>query len=239
MQGFFLMDRAMLSHPVVGIANPARFAAWCWMIAQARWKPGQVEIGGEVVQIERGQFVTTIRKMAAETGLSVKETRTFLAHLEAAGMIEKRGTASGTARGTGGGTGATMLTVCNYDKFQDVGEYRAQAGAQLRAQQGALIRKPDLESLNKNRACGALPVDKSAAGGDGAPLPGAALVPVGSWLASRWQQWGREWGVRIEEVAEVVETAQGQAYVLPEGTPGTAGFEDARALGWIRKGAGA
>ena len=132
MTGFVAIDRAILTHPVVGIHHPERMAAWVWMICQAAWQPTRFDVAGSTITVERGQFVTSLRRMGRETGLTVKQVRGLLARLERDGMCQKTGIGSGTPEGTG----ATLITICNYDKFQSPEERRAQVGAQVRAQQG-------------------------------------------------------------------------------------------------------
>lgn len=61
------------------------------------------------IQIERGQRVISISGLAEETGLTVQQTRTALDKLIATGELTK----SATSR-------YTLITVENYNKFQDV-----------------------------------------------------------------------------------------------------------------------
>lgn len=138
MRGLFLIDRSMLTHHIVGIHNPERFAAWCWMLSQARWRDGFFDVSGRTVAVCRGQFVTTLPRMATETGLSVKQVRTFFARLEREGMCQKTGIGSGR----GSGIGASLITICNYEEYQDFKKYRAEARAEVGADQGQAKGRP-------------------------------------------------------------------------------------------------
>jgi hypothetical protein len=59
--------------------------------------------------IAPGQFVTTIRSLAIECGLTVRETRTALSHLISTHELTQETTHD-----------YSILTVCNYDKYQGV-----------------------------------------------------------------------------------------------------------------------
>lgn len=55
------------------------------LLLKANWKDGR--FCGKV--IERGSLVTSLQKLSEETGLTVREVRTALTHLEDTGEIEK------------------------------------------------------------------------------------------------------------------------------------------------------
>jgi hypothetical protein len=113
--GHIQITRQMLDHPIVGIGNPLRFSAWCWMIAEARFKAGDREIGGKVVTLKRGQFAHSLRFMASATGMTLKQLRGFFAVLEREQMVTKTGTPGGKAQ--------SIVTICNYDEYQAGEDY--------------------------------------------------------------------------------------------------------------------
>lgn len=97
--------------------------AWLWLLESARWKQSVVEIGGYTVTLERGQLAISIRQMATVLGWSRSSTERFLKALKTAEMIGfLPGTPSGTPlwekSGTPSGTPPTIVTICNYDKYQ-------------------------------------------------------------------------------------------------------------------------
>ena len=57
--------------------------------------------------IRRGQFVTSLSKLAEETGLTIRQTRTALSHLEKTGELTSQTNAK-----------RRIITVNNYEKFQ-------------------------------------------------------------------------------------------------------------------------
>lgn len=146
MNGLIFIDRAMLNHPVVGIKNPQRFVAWCWLLSEASWKARRKEVDGRVIDLQRGQLTASLSFMADGIGMTVKQVRVFLDRLEREGMIVRDRSNTGQKPGIAKGTGQTVITICNYDKYQDVEIYRAKPRAkegQSRGKAGARTRKPD------------------------------------------------------------------------------------------------
>jgi len=106
MSGFVVIRREALDHHIVG--DPARFKAWCWLIANACWKPVKFDIKGKSVTLERGQLCASVRQLATAWGWSKSAVERFLVRLETETMIERE------AR-----HGRLVLTICNYTKYQD------------------------------------------------------------------------------------------------------------------------
>lgn len=133
-KGLFLVGREMFDHPVVGIKKPHWFSAWVWLLGSAQWKAKDVEINGQTVWLSRGQLSFSVRFMAVKFGMSVKGVRIFLERLEREKMIYlgKQEDNTSPKRGTAKGKGQNIITICNYDTYQDYEKYRAQ----LRATQG-------------------------------------------------------------------------------------------------------
>jgi len=75
-------------------------------------------------EIKRGSYVTSLSKISAETGLTVKQTRRAISNLKKSGEI------------TSEGTTFTLVTVCNYDKYQDLDESEGHGKGTGRAQGG-------------------------------------------------------------------------------------------------------
>ena len=152
-KGLFLIGREMFDHPIVGMKKPAWAIAWIWMIGAANWKQSEVEILGDLISLERGQFSHSYRFMAKRFGMSVKGIRVFLGKLEKHGMIkitksrEKKGPKKGTQEGTQKTNAQNIITICNYEDYQDFDLYKEQIGAsegQARGKRGAQRRTPDI-----------------------------------------------------------------------------------------------
>ena len=79
----------------------------------------------EGIEIKRGQIVTSLANLSAELGLSVKSIRTCLTKLQTTGEIGKQ-TASKF----------TIITICNYDKYQGSQCGEGQANGEQGASEG-------------------------------------------------------------------------------------------------------
>lgn len=101
-------------------------AAWCWLLTNAAWKDAKRRNHrGEVVEVRRGQFHTSLRVLSAEWKWSIKRVRTFLNALEKCEAL-------GTQRAQGG----TIITICNYDDYQSNGHDGGTLGASHGARKG-------------------------------------------------------------------------------------------------------
>jgi DNA replication protein DnaD len=78
-------------------------------LLMANWKPGR----WRGISYKRGQFFTSIGNLAKETGLSVREVRTALEHLESTNEVTSKTT-----------NRYTLITVVSFDKYQ--GERQAE-----------------------------------------------------------------------------------------------------------------
>lgn len=115
MTGFIAMQRDALDHPV--LFDGGRFRAWFWLVANAAWKPTRTRIKGKIVTLERGEMTYSIRFLAENWGWSKSRVDRFLAELREEGMIETR-SKSGTTAGHAAGQGQSIISVCNYAKYQ-------------------------------------------------------------------------------------------------------------------------
>lgn len=84
--------------------------AWIDMILLANHEEKKIRLNGDIVTIERGQFHTSVVKLADRWNWSRNRVNRFLKLLEKDDMIEAKGEA---------GCG-TRITLINYGKFQDM-----------------------------------------------------------------------------------------------------------------------
>lgn len=112
------MDRDAIEHPL--LKDGERFRAWFWMVAKACWKPTQFDIHGRIVTLERGQFCCSVREMAEAWGWSKSAVDRFIQRLVDEDMVISTRAKSGTGSGTSSGTSRSIITICNYAKYQDV-----------------------------------------------------------------------------------------------------------------------
>jgi len=111
---FYLMHRGWLDHDVFG--DPEREplckrAAWAWLIDRAEYAAKQVRIGREIVTLRRGQLSYSLRYLARAWGWNQERVRRFLCDLAARDMVV-------TANATASVTAQTVVTICNYERYQ-------------------------------------------------------------------------------------------------------------------------
>ena len=94
-------------------------------LLRANWKAGS----WKGIPYERGQFITSLATLAAETGLSVKKVRTALDHLIETKEITSERQAKGNVQ-------SRIITVLNYDLYQSEGKQKTSKG-QEEGKQGA------------------------------------------------------------------------------------------------------
>lgn len=99
--GFILLYRAILEWEWYKDVNTCRL--FIHLLLSAVFQPTRVK--GQ--SVKRGQYITSVRKLAQETGLSEANTRTAIKHLESTHEI----TCTPSRQGT-------VITIKNYSKYQ-------------------------------------------------------------------------------------------------------------------------
>lgn len=109
MAGYIKLYRG--SRDTDGIALSAHYSeweAWTWLLENAAWKTlARRNAKGEEVTLQPGQIHVSIRSLATAWGWSNKAVRTFLTRLERVSKVAQSKAQSGT-----------VLTICNWDKYQ-------------------------------------------------------------------------------------------------------------------------
>lgn len=108
-RGVFAVDRGIWDHPSFANEPLTEREAWAWLIGEASFKARTKRIGSVVLDLKRGQIAASLRFMADKWQWSEPRVRRFLKRLKTDAMID----ASTDA-------GITVITVCNYNKYQKV-----------------------------------------------------------------------------------------------------------------------
>ena len=136
------------------------------LVVRAQWRAGKVRFRGRDCTLGRGQLVVVVTNLAAEFGMTRKAMRTILDHLRTADRISMRriGIGGRTAQGPNSGQSkvqiATLISITNYDTYQQRTVPKGQGKGQGRATQGP-IEQESIESKNKQP-----PAQTGAAGTD-------------------------------------------------------------------------
>lgn len=109
MSGYAFIYRTLLDHPV--FRTDAEGMAFAWMVLRASWKPRTNRYKGFIIELERGQFVMSLRDIGERLEWSKDRVRRFLNTLQKHHMI-----ATDTRQGL------MVVTISNYDKYQAIGE---------------------------------------------------------------------------------------------------------------------
>ena len=104
--GHYQMHRGWMDNTIFR-GKFCRAAAWVWLIENAAWRPRKFDIKGKTVTLHRGQLTASLRFMASAWGWKHDAVKRWLTRLETETMI-----ATDTA------TGETVITICNYDRYQ-------------------------------------------------------------------------------------------------------------------------
>lgn len=125
MSGYFVVYRAVFEHVDFADEPFTEREAWMWLISEAAWKPKKVRLGSGSVVLERGQVVHSLRFLASRWKWSVKRVRGFIDRSEKRGRLTKKRAHDGS-----------ILTICNYDKYQLQGHTEGQSEGTARAHEG-------------------------------------------------------------------------------------------------------
>lgn len=107
MKGWICLHRCIQDHWIWQDAH--RFKWWVDLLLRANNKDAKVLIDGSLIDCKRGQFITSLSKLADEWMVSRDTVRRFLDTLESDTMIIRVSTHK-----------MTQITICNYESYQDV-----------------------------------------------------------------------------------------------------------------------
>jgi replicative DNA helicase len=129
--GHINVARSIFDHPMFDDEPMTRREAWLWLIASAAWQPMRIPVRNgrstELINLDRGQLSHSRSFMKAKwKWSSEKKVRTFLDRLARERMIDLQT-----------GQLQTVITICNYDRFQHGGAIEGPAKGPAMGQQRA------------------------------------------------------------------------------------------------------
>jgi hypothetical protein len=199
--GYFAVSRGIFEHPLLqsSKAFSAR-EALLWLISAAAWKPKGRRNKFGTIHNKRGQISVTRRELAREWNWSKSRVDRFLVKLAADSTIILATAFNGPEIGPQTepiiGYPRTMITLCNYDKFQSVPRSaRTDAGqksGQKSGQYGPTLPGFDdgAEPQPVNPSTKVRKVRPSECPGDGARNSRVVFARVGSEL---WAMYARDY----------------------------------------------
>lgn len=136
-KGWICLHRCIQEHWIWQDAN--RFKWWVDLLLKANNKDAKVLIDGSLMDCKRGQFITSLGKLAEEWMVSRDTVRRFLDALESDTMIARKSTHK-----------MTQITICNYDTYQDVPTSDNTTDRQLTQQQADTNNNVDSITTSSN-----------------------------------------------------------------------------------------
>ena len=128
-EGWIARHRSVRGHWLVGHglrvkpADPKRKhclsqgEAWEDLLMECRYEDGFVENGGKKMRLDRGSLVGAVSWLGMRWNWTPQTVRTFLDKLECDGMISRH-VPGASENNKHVGKQATIISVCNYDRFQ-------------------------------------------------------------------------------------------------------------------------
>lgn len=158
--GFVKIHRKIFEWGWYGDINT--FRLFVHMLLKANWKDGRFRD----TTVPRGSFVSSVAKLAEETGLTNDEVRTAISHLVRTKEITKQST-----------NRYTVFTVVNYVLYQDIPEQRPSSPQPIPVlfptiEEGKKVRRKEkLNSITKDDTICPEPEES-------APTPSGILLPL-------------------------------------------------------------
>lgn len=158
-EGYVLIFRKLLSHPVVGMmqpvksANPkkpsaSRLEAWLDLLMMAVYDDQTLTMNGFKFELERGDQVCATSFLSKRWNWSEKTVRGFLERLEKHEMLQRKGRPKGQANGKR----PNHISICNYSQYQDGGQYdQFEKGKQEGKQEGKQKGQEESELTRCNK----------------------------------------------------------------------------------------
>lgn len=142
MSGFIKLHRGWQNSDLFKDNEPyCERMAWIWLVENAAWKDTtRYNHKGEMIEVKRGQIHTSLSALETSFGWSKKKIRGFIDRLEKRHMV-------GTKRAQSG----TLLTICNYGKYQDNKEEQGHGQGTTRGTVRAQLGHTQEEEIRKDK----------------------------------------------------------------------------------------
>jgi hypothetical protein len=116
--GFIIISREIIEHKIFLSEKMLKIFIWC--IAKASYKSSFVKLktgrGDTEIEVKRGQFIFGRQKAEQELSICGSTIYKIMKKLQSFGTIEQNSNSH-----------FTLVTVCNYDTYQDLKTYKYQA----------------------------------------------------------------------------------------------------------------
>jgi len=172
-KGWIKLSRQIQEHWIW--SDPEKLKAWIDIILMANHEAKKVEMRDGLITIKRGQFVTSIDKLAKRWGWSKNRVYRFLSLLETDHMVQRKANAY-----------RTTITIVNYGKFQDRQNGNGTTdGSSDETPNGSSDGSRTRMNKNEEEIKESAPTTSGEVSGaeenEEPPVPGAVRMPNGGW----------------------------------------------------------
>ena len=111
-KNFYIMQRGWMNNEAFSDEPYTEREAFMYLVENAAWKARVYRVGSKAFKLKRGQLTASLRYLGEAWKWNKNKVARFLDILAFGDMI-----------GTEVRTGQTIITICNYNKYQDVGQF--------------------------------------------------------------------------------------------------------------------
>jgi hypothetical protein len=115
------------------------FKIWMYILFMANYEDKKIMFAGTLTTIKRGQYMTSVRKIARAVHSSEKKVRHTLEALKMDNMVVLEGRARGT-----------LITIVNYGVYQDLGHTKRQSSSALASAQTSALASDNITMINND-----------------------------------------------------------------------------------------
>lgn len=108
-EGWYAVARGITDHHLFK-GHPERFFVWMWLLDNVTWKETTHDIRGRTVIVPRGSICVSTRHIATQCKVGHQVVRTAIDRFIRERMVNTSST-----------HGKTIITICNYEKYQGLG----------------------------------------------------------------------------------------------------------------------
>ena len=196
MSGFILLHRGWRDNSIFR-GEFSRADAWIWLIEHACWKPTKFDVNGKTVTLERGQLCTSREQLAKAWEWSPSGVERIMTRLKTEHMI-----------GRETGQGRSVITICNYAKYQDV---PAKAGLPTGQAKG---QRPDSDRTAKEQGNKNIPLSNDNGAANFWSFATAYLGEARRPLIGKWcRDYGQTEAAQAITAAQLANAADPPAYI--------------------------
>ncbi len=191
MSGFVRAERDRFGHALFRNERFCRGYAWDWLVAQASYQDRTIDVAGKTVKLRRGQLCHSIRYMAEAWNWDKAAVTRYLTRLKTETMIE-----------TGTETGQTIITICNYRKYQTRNE-KTETPNDTQPETAARQQRDSSETKKKEGKRNKRKIDISPGGDIGAAFDvWNEFAHRGCWpeVRARGQDRAKKLALRLSEI---------------------------------------